>query len=209
MEFKSHVECFVKLLDEPLVVHLLKRDVCGAICDKYHLVVVFQFFMRADFQPEDYNTKNFFLALSLSHDLYDESKTLKEIIQHIYLSRAECKSLEVFKWEKFMLFKQMQYKGIIDRKICHKLFKLIPHKALQKNRREIHGGVLTSKYVCKKCLCPVNKASNLQEALAVNRRKSDIRLKAKKQKTDRNQFFPYADKSNVFRDKKASVDTSG
>ncbi|XP_030750128.1 uncharacterized protein LOC115877919 isoform X2 [Sitophilus oryzae] len=145
MNFQQHVACFIKLLDNNHITEFNKRDVCGALCDKFHLIIIFQYFMRADFKEEDYTPENFFLALTLSHDIYEDTTVLKTIIMGFYYSRKQFVANKlIFQWNKLVLFGRMKYKGYVEKKICNNLIDLVPHKIMAKTRRELHTGFLNN-----------------------------------------------------------------
>ncbi|XP_066144067.1 speedy protein C-like isoform X3 [Euwallacea fornicatus] len=173
MIFTKHKDCFVKLLENSDIQSFLKRDSCGALCDKYHLAIVFQFFMRANFTNHDYTVKNFFLILSLSHDLYDECPTLKSIILANYLCKVGPCNGNIFYWDKLRLFERMKYRGFVNRKVT-----------------------------CGKCMCPKGGSQSLNVARIEdkqNKRLSLDKLETPKIKRPKNHFgfFHGKNKANV------------
>ncbi|XP_050312083.1 speedy protein A-like [Anthonomus grandis grandis] len=156
MDFTEQKRCFLHLLDTSYIKKFMKNDCCGVLCDRYHLVITFQYFIRAKFQENDYTVQNFLLALSISHDLYDESKYLKHIIMTHYLLASKGKATKKsFTWAKMLLFQRMKFKGLVDKNICRKLCQIIQHKGFYKHRKELHTGIIRVQDYCKRCKLPV------------------------------------------------------
>ncbi|XP_066144065.1 speedy protein C-like isoform X2 [Euwallacea fornicatus] len=202
MIFTKHKDCFVKLLENSDIQSFLKRDSCGALCDKYHLAIVFQFFMRANFTNHDYTVKNFFLILSLSHDLYDECPTLKSIILANYLCKVGPCNGNIFYWDKLRLFERMKYRGFVNRKVTSKLCELMQGGGFDKSRKERHSGILRSTVTCGKCMCPKGGSQSLNVARIEdkqNKRLSLDKLETPKIKRPKNHFgfFHGKNKANV------------
>lgn len=57
-------ECFVLSLENPRIRRFLEeQDGCYIYADSYLLAMVFTFFLRAGFTPDEFNQDNFFIAL--------------------------------------------------------------------------------------------------------------------------------------------------
>ncbi|XP_044746137.1 speedy protein 1-A isoform X3 [Coccinella septempunctata] len=72
MNLRKHVRCFFKLICKPRIREFLNMDPCNAIVDKYLLIGVFIYFIRAHFEAKDYTTRNFYIALYLCHEIHEE-----------------------------------------------------------------------------------------------------------------------------------------
>ncbi|XP_060536051.1 uncharacterized protein LOC132708000 isoform X2 [Cylas formicarius] len=124
--------------------------------------------MRAGFQKEDYIVQNFFLALSVSHDIYDDvNVAVKNMVVRYYLKAINDKShtRKEYQRSKLQLLQRMQYRTFVQKKICKNIISLIPHKFMERNRHELHAGAFneSNKVLCKKCLLPIRKSKEVEQ----------------------------------------------
>ncbi|XP_018328172.1 speedy protein A-like [Agrilus planipennis] len=158
MSVDNYIGLFFSLLDGEEVQYFLKNDGCNVLADKYILASVFVYFLRAKLTEDEYNLRNFFLALYLCHEICEEIDEYKDEIVDYYLNIRRLfppstnQHFQKFMEDRFLFLKRMCYKGHIHRKLCEKLFILFPHVVWNRTRPLQHGGAHRCLPSCKQCL---------------------------------------------------------
>ncbi|GAB6022107.1 hypothetical protein CHUAL_006250 [Chamberlinius hualienensis] len=116
---QNEMTTFFKLIEtDERIIRLLNTDVCCRIADKYLLAMVFVYFKRAKLSPMEYTRRNFFTALFLAHDMEEEDDDAKVELLRWSLghrwSLMTCRFLRA----RDKLWKQINYRGIVSRKLC-------------------------------------------------------------------------------------------
>ncbi|KAK9869241.1 hypothetical protein WA026_002992 [Henosepilachna vigintioctopunctata] len=163
MNLQDHATCFFKLLCKPHIKEFLHMDKCCALIDKYILVGVFIYFLRAEFGVEDYSTRNFYIALYLCHEIYEEVNSLKFQIAKRCLGNCvrnrDC--VKRFDEDRFYLLQRMNFHVIYDKSHCNLIFSRFPHVVWYRIRSDVHHGVIVDEdKICSACKWPV--VSNLK-----------------------------------------------
>jgi speedy protein len=113
--------------------------------------MVFTYFKRAKFTPEEFNTYNFFLALYLASDIEEDIEEYKYEIFPWALGSKWRSKFSSFLRKRDDLLKRIGYRAIVSRKSCEEVMNFIPdHFVWKRERAESHGGAVRG-YLINKC----------------------------------------------------------
>ncbi|KAL3286349.1 hypothetical protein HHI36_000857 [Cryptolaemus montrouzieri] len=133
-------------------------DGCGAIIDKYVLVGVFIYFLRANFKIEEYSTRNFFIAVYVCHEIYEEVNALKFQIIKTCLGPCVMRSTCVRKFDedRVNFLQRIDFHVLYDEEQCDLIFSKFPHVIWYRERSDKHSGVIFDEnMICDSCCFPV------------------------------------------------------
>ncbi|KAJ4448301.1 hypothetical protein ANN_10316, partial [Periplaneta americana] len=148
--------CFIS--DEDVVIQeFLRNDSCSQLADKYLLAMVFTYFKRADYLPQDYTRYNFFVALFLAHDMEEDDEDIKFELYIWALGFNWQQHFKQMMTSREILWKAMDHRGIVSRACCESVMAIKPnHPVWQRTRAEVHAGAIrpysgSSTAVCCNC----------------------------------------------------------
>ncbi|XP_044746136.1 speedy protein 1-A isoform X2 [Coccinella septempunctata] len=159
MNLRKHVRCFFKLICKPRIREFLNMDPCNAIVDKYLLIGVFIYFIRAHFEAKDYTTRNFYIALYLCHEIHEEVDFFKYRIMKNCLGDCieNLQCVQRFNSDRIQLLKKINFHVQFRKEHCELIFSRFPHAMWKRNRTKEHSGVIIDENTaCHTCSLPFN-----------------------------------------------------
>lgn len=113
--------------------------------------MVFTYFKRAKFSPEEFTVYNFFLALYLASDIEEDVEEYKYEIFPWALGSKWRSKFGSFLRKRDELLRRIGYRAIVSRKCCEEVMNFVPeHFVWTRERKESHGGAIRS-YMVNKC----------------------------------------------------------
>lgn len=113
--------------------------------------MVFTYFKRAKFTPEEFTVYNFFLALYLASDIEEDVEEYKYEIFPWALGSKWRSKFGSFLRKRDELLRRIGYRAIVSRKCCEEVMNFVPdHFVWTRERKESHGGAIRS-YMVNKC----------------------------------------------------------
>ncbi|XP_033226914.1 speedy protein A-like isoform X2 [Belonocnema kinseyi] len=141
-----------KLSSDEDLAQFFKYDKCCRIADNYLIAMVFIYFIRADFEVEEYTPLNFLAALHLALDMEEDDDNLHSQLQR-WLNANDATSYILD--ERNRVFQRIGYRGSISRKCCESIIRRINpnHSVWRRLRHTNHSGAI-SVYSRKRNMCP-------------------------------------------------------
>ncbi|KAM9777542.1 speedy protein A [Neosynchiropus ocellatus] len=139
---RKEIAAYLRIFEDELLKHLLWKDSCFVLADKYLLAMVFEYFKRCSFTIEEYTKENFFIALFLANSVEEEDGyTMFEILSWALGNNWRQKAFD-FVRQRDRLWARMNFRAVVTRRSCEEIMELIPADFLwRRERPEHHGGV--------------------------------------------------------------------
>ncbi|XP_058805659.1 speedy protein A-like [Phymastichus coffea] len=133
------VRRFFKLLEK--LDDFLQNDRCCRLADNYLIAMVFTYFLRASFEPEEYTKQNFFAALFLAYNMEEDEGEFSVIELEDWL---DC-SLTELRQLRYELFRRIDHRGAVSRSCCEVVMRCAnpEHKIWQRRRHLYHSGIVS------------------------------------------------------------------
>ncbi|XP_043274047.1 speedy protein A-like [Venturia canescens] len=153
-----NVDYFFKIIDEGLE-DFLKYDRCYKLADKYLIAMVFMYFLRASFHPEEYTRFNFYVALYLAHDMEeDDEETRTDLLTWSPVGSPGIWTPTLLLREREELFKRIDCRAVVSRICCERLMRIARpnHPIWKRQRHPVHAGAIPRFHkvqnVCPNCI---------------------------------------------------------
>ena len=104
--------------------------------------MVFIYFIRADFAPEEYTKENFFVALYLALDMEDDVDEFKFELFPWCLGKDWKRTYPLFLQCRDRLWKRMNYRALCSKATCDEIMRILPSPHWNRVRKENHGGAI-------------------------------------------------------------------
>ncbi|XP_053702043.1 speedy protein A isoform X1 [Synchiropus splendidus] len=138
----TEIAAYLRIFEDELLKHLLWKDCCYLLADKYLLAMVFEYFKRCSFTIEEYTKENFFIALFLANNMEEEDGYTMVDILSWALGNNWRQKVSDFVRQRDKLWARMNYRAVVTRRSCEEIMDLIPAEFLwRRERPEHHGGV--------------------------------------------------------------------
>ncbi|KAL7297444.1 hypothetical protein TKK_0009817 [Trichogramma kaykai] len=133
-----NVRRFFKLIDK--LDDFFESDKCCRLADNYLIAMVFTYFLRATFDPEEYTFTNFFAALFLAYDMEEDDGQF--MIQDLE-PWLDC-SLTDLKQARYELFARVDFRAAVSRACCDIVMRAAnpEHMIWKRRRHSFHSGIV-------------------------------------------------------------------
>merc|ERR1719334_1673013 len=139
--FKEELSTFFGLLSCSSIRELLTRDSCYMLADNYLLAMVFVYFKRAQLSLDEYDEKNFWLALYLAHDQEEDEDQLKWELLPWALGPSLQAGCQQWMEAKDLLWRRMNYRSMVCRSQCDQIMAIsVSSPVWDRVRSSCHGG---------------------------------------------------------------------
>ncbi|XP_023315035.1 speedy protein A-like isoform X2 [Trichogramma pretiosum] len=117
-----------------------ENDKCCRLADNYLIAMVFTYFLRATFEPEEYTFTNFFAALFLAYDMEEDDGQF--MIQDLE-PWLDC-SLTDLKQARCELFARVDFRAAVSRACCDIVMRVAnpEHMIWKRRRHSFHSGIV-------------------------------------------------------------------
>ncbi|XP_008250015.3 speedy protein C [Oryctolagus cuniculus] len=139
---RRQLRVFLNLLENRRIWDCLHEDRRFKYSDKYLLAMVLVYFQRAHLLLHEYTQDNFFLALFLANDIYEDLQGAKVQIIISALGEDWYNQKRWFLHQRDKLWARMDFRAIVSRQSCEEVMAGEPnHWAWSRERCPLHVGV--------------------------------------------------------------------